>query len=143
MSDFLGKFAIAEGAKGGEYFTPMPIVPLIVEIIEPFSGRILDPTCGSGGMFVQSARFLEEVFWEAYHRLCEGVGRRQMQASLEFQRQVLAEYSMNGWCWVGYGHDSSGASAIPRCSLAEMGWRAAPQGPERILLRVRFESSAA
>jgi type I restriction enzyme M protein len=56
---FLGKFAIAEGAKGGEYFTPTPIVQLIVEIIEPFNGRILDPACGSGGMFVQSARFVD------------------------------------------------------------------------------------
>jgi type I restriction enzyme M protein len=57
---FLGKFAIAEGAKGGEYFTPTPIVRLIVEIIEPFTGRILDPACGSGGMFVQSARFVDQ-----------------------------------------------------------------------------------
>jgi type I restriction enzyme M protein len=57
---FLGKFAIAEGAKGGEYFTPMSIVRLIVEIMEPFNGKILDPACGSGGMFVQSARFVEE-----------------------------------------------------------------------------------
>ena len=57
---FLGKFAIAEGAKGGEYFTPTPIVRLIVEIIEPFGGKILDPACGSGGMFVQSARFVDQ-----------------------------------------------------------------------------------
>ena len=57
---FLGKFARAEGSKGGEYFTPTSIVRLIVDIIEPFSGRILDPACGSGGMFVQSARFVEE-----------------------------------------------------------------------------------
>jgi len=57
---FLGKFAVAEGAKGGEYFTPTSIVRLIVEIIEPFSGKILDPACGSGGMFVQSARFVDE-----------------------------------------------------------------------------------
>jgi len=57
---FLGKFAVAEGAKGGEYFTPTSIVRLIVEIIEPFRGKILDPACGSGGMFVQSARFVEE-----------------------------------------------------------------------------------
>jgi type I restriction enzyme M protein len=57
---FLGKFAIAEGAKGGEYFTPTSIVRLIVEIIEPFHGKILDPACGSGGMFVQSARFVDE-----------------------------------------------------------------------------------
>src|SRR2546425_9195716 len=57
---FLGKLAIAEGAKGGEYFTPTSIVRLIVEIIEPFRGKILDPACGSGGMFVQSARFVEQ-----------------------------------------------------------------------------------
>jgi type I restriction enzyme M protein len=57
---FLSKFARAEGSKGGEYFTPTSIVRLIVDIIEPFSGRILDPACGSGGMFVQSARFVEE-----------------------------------------------------------------------------------
>lgn len=57
---FLGKFAVAEGQKGGEYFTPTSIVRLIVEILEPFAGKILDPACGSGGMFVQSARFVDE-----------------------------------------------------------------------------------
>ena len=58
---FRGKFAIAQGANGGEYFTPMSIVRLIVEIIEPLSGRILDPACGSGGMFVQSARSWKSI----------------------------------------------------------------------------------
>ncbi|MBI3948984.1 MAG: SAM-dependent DNA methyltransferase, partial [Acidobacteria bacterium] len=56
---FLGKFAMSEGQKGGEFFTPTSIVKLIVEVIEPFHGRIFDPACGSGGMFVQSARFVE------------------------------------------------------------------------------------
>jgi type I restriction enzyme M protein len=56
---FLGKFAMAEGQKGGEFFTPISIVKLIVEIIEPYHGRIFDPACGSGGMFVQSAVFVE------------------------------------------------------------------------------------
>lgn len=56
---FLGKFAMAEGQRGGEFFTPTSIVKLIVEVIEPFNGRIYDPACGSGGMFVQSARFVE------------------------------------------------------------------------------------
>jgi type I restriction enzyme M protein len=56
---FLGKFAMSEGQKGGEFFTPTSIVKLIVEIIEPFQGRIYDPACGSGGMFVQSAAFVE------------------------------------------------------------------------------------
>jgi type I restriction enzyme M protein len=56
---FLGKFAMYEGQKGGEFFTPTAIVRLIVEIIEPYHGRILDPACGSGGMFVQSAGFVK------------------------------------------------------------------------------------
>ena len=56
---FLGKFAMREGQKGGEFYTPTSIVRLIVEIIEPFHGRIFDPAGGSGGMFVQSARFVE------------------------------------------------------------------------------------
>ena len=55
---FLGNFAMSEGRKGGEFFTPTSLVKLIVEVIEPFHGRILDPACGSGGMFVQSADFV-------------------------------------------------------------------------------------
>ena len=57
---FLGEFARTEGQKGGEFYTPASIVKLLTEVIEPFHGRILDPACGSGGMFVQSARFVAE-----------------------------------------------------------------------------------
>jgi type I restriction enzyme M protein len=57
---FLGAFAMTEGQGGGEFYTPSSIVKLLTEIIEPFHGRILDPACGSGGMFVQSARFVAE-----------------------------------------------------------------------------------
>jgi type I restriction enzyme M protein len=57
---FLGEFARTEGQKGGEFYTPASIVKLLTEIIEPFHGRIFDPACGSGGMFVQSARFVAE-----------------------------------------------------------------------------------
>jgi len=57
---FLGKFAMAEGRGAGAFYTPTSIVKLIVNIIEPFHGRIYDPACGSGGMFVQSARFVQE-----------------------------------------------------------------------------------
>jgi type I restriction enzyme M protein len=57
---FLGAFAMTEGQGGGEFYTPSSIVKLLAEIIEPFHGRILDPACGSGGMFVQSARFIAE-----------------------------------------------------------------------------------
>src|SRR5260370_14695055 len=55
----LGKFAAAEGKLGGEFFTPSSVVRLMVEMIEPYEGRVYDPACGSGGMFVQSERFAE------------------------------------------------------------------------------------
>ena len=57
---FLGEFAMTEGQGGGEFYTPSAIVRLLTEIIEPYHGRILDPACGSGGMFVSSARFVSE-----------------------------------------------------------------------------------
>ncbi|MGD0572908.1 MAG: N-6 DNA methylase [Sedimentisphaerales bacterium] len=56
---FLGNFAMAEGQGGGEFFTPRSVVRLMVEIIEPHNGTVFDPACGSGGMFVQSAQFIE------------------------------------------------------------------------------------
>lgn len=55
---FLGEFALAEGKKGGQFYTPSSVVKLLVEIIEPFEGRVFDPCCGSGGMFVQSEKFI-------------------------------------------------------------------------------------
>jgi type I restriction enzyme M protein len=57
---FLGQFALAEGKKGGQYYTPKSIVSLIVEMLQPFKGRVYDPAMGSGGFFVQSERFIEE-----------------------------------------------------------------------------------
>ncbi len=93
---FLGKFAVAEGAKGGEYFTPTSIVRLIVEIIEPFNGKILDPACGSGGMFVQSARFVEE------HRNGKTAGRlsiygqERIDETLRLCKMNLAVHGLEG-----------------------------------------------
>ncbi|WP_339178418.1 class I SAM-dependent DNA methyltransferase [Paenibacillus sp. FSL R5-0701] len=57
---FLSKFASAEGKNGGEFYTPSSVVRLLVEMIEPYKGRVYDPCCGSGGMFVQSEKFVEE-----------------------------------------------------------------------------------
>ncbi len=57
---FLGRFAAAEGKGGGEFYTPQCVVKLLVKMIEPYKGRVFDPCCGSGGMFVQSERFVEE-----------------------------------------------------------------------------------
>lgn len=56
---FLGQFADAEGKKGGQFYTPRCIVKLLVEMLEPYKGRIFDPCCGSGGMFVQSEKFVQ------------------------------------------------------------------------------------
>lgn len=57
---FLGQFASSEGKNGGEFYTPTSVVKTLVEMIEPYKGRIYDPACGSGGMFVQSEKFIEE-----------------------------------------------------------------------------------
>lgn len=57
---FLGQFAAAEGKKGGQFYTPKSVVKLLVEIIEPYKGRVFDPCCGSGGMFVMSEKFVKE-----------------------------------------------------------------------------------
>jgi type I restriction enzyme M protein len=57
---FLGEFALAEGKKGGQFYTPRSVVELLVEILEPYKGRVFDPCCGSGGMFVQSEKFVAE-----------------------------------------------------------------------------------
>jgi type I restriction enzyme M protein len=56
---FLGEFALAEGKKGGQFYTPASVVKLLVEMLEPYEGRVFDPCCGSGGMFVQSEKFVE------------------------------------------------------------------------------------
>ncbi len=55
---FLGQFALAEGKKGGQFYTPESVVRVLVEMLEPYSGRVFDPCCGSGGMFVQSEKFV-------------------------------------------------------------------------------------
>ncbi len=60
---FLDKFAKAEGKRGGEFYTPAGVVRVLVEVLEPYGGRVYDPCCGSGGMFVQTEKFLE-----AHHR---------------------------------------------------------------------------
>jgi type I restriction enzyme M protein len=92
---FLGKFAMSEGQKGGEFFTPTCIVKLIVGIIEPFGGRIYDPACGSGGMFVQSARFVDE------HRNGDGkvisiYGQERVSETVRLAKMNLAVHGLGG-----------------------------------------------
>ena len=57
---FLGEFALAEGKKGGQFYTPKSIVKLLIDMIEPYKGRVFDPACGSGGMFIMSEKFVKE-----------------------------------------------------------------------------------
>ena len=68
---------MAEGQRGGQFFTPTSIVKLMVEIIEPFNGRIFDPACGSGGMFVQSAHFTRFAITSAMQRTTFPSGARR------------------------------------------------------------------
>jgi type I restriction enzyme M protein len=92
---FLGKFAMAEGQKGGQFFTPMSIVRLIVEIIEPFSGKIYDPACGSGGMFVQSARFVDQHRQGATDTLSI-YGQERIEETVKLCRMNLAVHGLGG-----------------------------------------------
>ncbi len=68
---FLGQFALAEGKQGGQYYTPKSIVTLIVEMLQPYSGRVYDPAMGSGGFFVSSDKFIEEHAKEQHYDASE------------------------------------------------------------------------
>lgn len=93
--DFLSNFAASEGRLGGEFFTPYSIVRLIVEIIEPFHGRVLDPACGSGGMFVQSAKFVERHYKSAARELSV-FGVEQKEGTVPLAKMNLALHGMSG-----------------------------------------------
>jgi type I restriction enzyme M protein len=91
---FLGNFAMSEGQKGGEFFTPTSIVKLIVEIIEPYHGRILDPACGSGGMFVQSAAFVEH-YRESVNEISV-YGQEKVAETIRLCKMNLAVHGLSG-----------------------------------------------
>ena len=92
---FLGEFARSEGQKGGEFFTPSAIVRLLVEILEPYHGRILDPACGSGGMFVQSARFVTEHKKNPSSELAIH-GQEKVGDTVKLCRMNLAVHALEG-----------------------------------------------
>jgi type I restriction enzyme M protein len=92
---FLGEFARTEGQKGGEFFTPSSIVRLIVEIIEPFHGRLLDLASGSGGMFVQSARFVQAHKKNPSSELAIH-GQEKVGATVALSRMNLAVHGLEG-----------------------------------------------
>jgi type I restriction enzyme M protein len=91
---FLGKFALKEGQGGGTFYTPSSVVRMIVEILEPDHGLILDPACGSGGMFVQSARFLEN-----HNRNANDIsiyGTEVIQQNVNLSRMNMAVHQLAG-----------------------------------------------
>ena len=92
---FMGRFAAAFMQKGGEYFTPSSIVKLIVEVIEPFRGKIYDPACGSGGMFVHSAEFVRRHH-KAPEREISIYGCEKMPDTLKLCRLNLAVHGLSG-----------------------------------------------
>ena len=93
--DFLSNFAMAEGRLGGEFFTPYSIVRLIVEIIEPFHGKVYDPACGSGGMFVQCAKFVER-HQNSPTRELSVYGQEQKEGTVPLAKMNLALHGLSG-----------------------------------------------
>jgi type I restriction enzyme M protein len=91
----MGEFAMQEMQKGGEFYTPAAIVRLIVEIIEPYHGRILDPACGSGGMFVHSANFVREHQHEPDRELSV-FGIEKTRETLRLAKMNLAIHGLSG-----------------------------------------------
>lgn len=92
---FLGKFAMTEGQQGGEFFTPTSIVKLIVSVIQPFHGKIFDPACGSGGMFVQSAEFIERHKKRAVDEISI-YGQEKTRETVNLCKMNLAVHGLSG-----------------------------------------------
>jgi type I restriction enzyme M protein len=92
---FLGKFALKEGQKGGVFYTPTSIVRLIVEVIEPSHGRVFDPACGSGGMFVQSAAFVRRHRKHASSELSL-FGTEKAGDTVKLAKMNLAVHGLSG-----------------------------------------------
>jgi len=93
---FLGNFALAEGQGGGEFFTPRSVVRLMVEIIEPHNGTVFDPACGSGGMFVQSAQFIERRRKEMQENGVDDLFVYGQEKTLETVKLAKMNLAVNG-----------------------------------------------
>jgi type I restriction enzyme M protein len=91
---FIREFARSEGHRGGEFYTPRSVTRLLVEMLEPFEGRVLDPACGSGGLFVQSAEFVEAHGGRA--RQISLLGQENNHATWRIARMNLAIHGLGG-----------------------------------------------
>jgi type I restriction enzyme M protein len=92
---FLGKFAMSEGRRGGEFFTPTTVVKLIENVIQPFHGRVYDPACGSGGMFVQAAHFLKDHEKDPAKEL-SFFGQERVTETVRLCKMNLAVHGLSG-----------------------------------------------
>ncbi|MCD8563595.1 MAG: type I restriction-modification system subunit M [Candidatus Pacebacteria bacterium] len=92
---FLSSFAMAEGQGGGEFFTPTSLVKLIVEILEPYQGKVYDPACGSGGMFVQSAEFVKK-HKNSTQNIISIYGQEKSEISADLCKMNLAVHGLEG-----------------------------------------------
>ncbi|MEU8854433.1 class I SAM-dependent DNA methyltransferase [Streptomyces sp. NPDC048556] len=93
---FLGNFARAEGKRGGEFYTPSSVVRLIVEILEPYEGRVYDPACGSGGMFVQAAKFIEAHQGRGHQADIAVYGQELNERTWRLAKMNLAIHGIDG-----------------------------------------------
>ncbi|MER7488934.1 class I SAM-dependent DNA methyltransferase [Streptomyces sp. NPDC126497] len=93
---FLGNFARAEGKRGGEFYTPQSVVRLIVEILEPYQGRVYDPACGSGGMFVQAAKFIEAHSGRGHKADISVFGQELNERTWRLAKMNLAIHGIDG-----------------------------------------------
>jgi len=110
---FLGEFARTEGQRGGEFYTPLSIVRLLVEVLEPFHGLILDPACGSGGMFVQSARFVSQHRKSPAKELSIH-GQEKVGDTVKLCRMNLAVHGLEGDIKEGISYYDDGHSVTGR-----------------------------
>ena len=92
---FLSNFSQKEGQKGGEFFTPISIVRLIVEVIEPDHGRILDPACGAGGMFIQSALFSQRRTGSIANSAISVYGQEKVEGTVKLAQMNLAVHGIS------------------------------------------------
>ncbi len=93
---FLGKFASAEGQRGGEFYTPTSLVRLIVEILKPIRGNVYDPACGSGGMFVQSSEFIKRTQKDDPNELIRVYGQEKVEETAKLCKMNLAVHGLEG-----------------------------------------------
>jgi type I restriction enzyme M protein len=92
---FLEKFARAEGKRAGEFYTPSSVVRVLVEVLEPYSGRVYDPCCGSGGMFVQSQKFIEARAGREHTHDIAVYGQEQNERTWRLAKMNLAIHHMD------------------------------------------------